>query len=204
MLDAQDHLDRSDAERLAAFHRAALRGSILGRMGADMLPRYYRWAAGSPREHVFVERAGARPVGAAVLSFEPGTVLRRFAGRAPFAFGGALAASFLRDSGFRADLMAYAGERLRADREPTPAPELLQIFVDASERNRSVGSRLLARVEAVLEARDADRYYVRTLVEDNTATRAFYARRGFSTVRQLDVCGAQYVLLSKPAPGVRR
>jgi ribosomal protein S18 acetylase RimI-like enzyme len=110
----------------------------------------------------------------------------------------------MRDRAFRAEAMAYLREQLDPRHEPPAAPELLQIFVDAAQQNRLIGSALLDRVQAFLRQRGVDSYYARTIAKDNAKTLGFYQRRGFTPVRQLQFCGAAYVLLRKPVPGEPR
>ncbi len=203
MIDGARHLDSADAARLAQLHRATLRTSTLGRMGLAPLARYYRWAAVSPDERLFVSRTAEGIDGAAVLSVDPDTALRRFVMRAPFRFAASAMAAAIRDREFRRELVAYGRERLRAASEPGAAPELLQIYVDPFGRNRGVGSRLLARVEQAVTTAGLDRYYARTVVQDNEATLGFYARRGFTAGREQTFCGVRYVLLCKHLTGTR-
>jgi len=200
MVNADDRVEAADIARLAALHSTTLPLSVLGRMGDDILVRYYRWVIGSSVEHLMVARGASGVSGAAVLSFSPGSVLRRFASHTPLAFAMALARCLIRDRAFRIEAMAYLRERLAGREEVPEAPELLQIFVDGAEQNRSVGSALLDRVQALLRQRGVESYYVRTLVNDNARTINFYQRRGFTPVRQLQFCGAAYVLLKKPVP----
>jgi GNAT superfamily N-acetyltransferase len=200
MLDPDASLGANDAERLAGLHRASLTTSTLARLGRAALARYYQWVAASPNEYLFLARSDGGIEGAAVLSFEPDSMLRRFAAANPIAVGAAAAATFLTDAIFRRELGAY----LRAGGGASmPGPEVLQIFVAAPARGRSIGSQLLERVEAVLRTRGTGGYYVRTLLEDNTATRAFYERRGFTPTREIDFCGTRYLLLSRTVPDGR-
>ncbi len=200
MVNADDRVDAADIARLAALHSTTLPLSVLGRMGDDILVRYYRWVVGSSVEQLIVSRGASAISGAAVLSFAPASVLRRFASHTPLAFAAALARCLIRDRAFRAEAMAYLRERLGGGEETPETPELLQIFVEAAEQNRSVGSALVDRVQALLRQRGVESYYVRTLVNDNARTLNFYRRRGFTPVRELQFCGAAYVLLKKPVP----
>jgi ribosomal protein S18 acetylase RimI-like enzyme len=139
-----------------------------------------------------------------VLSFEPASMLRRFASHAPLAFAAALGASLLRDRTLRQETRAYLRERLAGGRETPAAPELVQIFVEAAHQDRSVGSGLLQHVETYLRKRDVDCYYARTLATDNARALAFYERRGFRRVRELQFCGSRYVLVNKAVRGEPR
>jgi ribosomal protein S18 acetylase RimI-like enzyme len=204
MVDADDHVEPDDLMRLATLHAAALPLSALARMGGDLLVRYYGWVIGSSHDALVIVRGESGVLGAAVVSFAPGSVLRRFALHAPLAFVGALARCAIRDRAFRAEAMAYLRERLDIGRGPPETPELLQIFVDAGQQGRSIGSALLDRVQALLRQRGVGSYYARTLVKDNVRTLGFYERRGFTPVRQLQFCGAPYVLLKKPVPDEQR
>ena len=204
MLDVDGRLDAADIDRLAALHSTTMTSSVLGRMGVGLLARYYRWLVASPHEWLAVARGDAGLVGAAVLSFDPARVLQRFASHAPLAFAAAVGASLLRDRTLRQETCAYLRERMAGDRETPAAPELLQIFVDAAQQDRSVGSGLLQHVEAYLRTRNVDCYYARTLAADNARALGFYERRGFRRVRELHFCGSRYVLMNRTVRGEPR
>ena len=194
MINGEAALSARDAERLAVLHTQSMPLSVLGRMGAPTLRRYYHWAAGSEREHVFLAREDGVVTGAAVLSLAPGTVIRRFVGSTPLSFAAAAAAAFLRDSAFRRDVFAWLGGDNGGSEY---APEVMQIFVAREHRSRHTGTALLRRVEEWLQQQAATRYYVRTLADNNQSTLAFYERRGFRQVGVRPFCGVTFFVLEK-------
>src|SRR5438128_11535131 len=90
-------LTTADIDRLARLHRGTLPTSVLGRMGAATLRRYYRWVAESPLEWLFVDRFESAVDGAAVVSFEPASLIRRFVMHGPAVFLAALIAALVAD-----------------------------------------------------------------------------------------------------------
>lgn len=188
-----------DFSGLARLHHSALSTSVLGRMGAATLRRYYRWVAESPLEWLFVSRADSTLEAAAVVSLEPASLVRRFAMHRPLPFLWALVRSLAIDGAFRGEALAYFGERKEKD-GGAKKPELIQIFVAPDRQGRALGTALLDEVAAALSARGVNVYWVRTLQEDNPGTLAFYQKRGFESDGQLRFCGQRYVLLKKSVP----
>jgi GNAT superfamily N-acetyltransferase len=201
MLHPAAALDASDVVRLAGLHESTMPGSVFARTGAGVLKRYYQWIVNSPTEHLFVVRHNGRVAGAAVLSFAPTSLLRRFALRSPMAFGVAVLSRFLRDGVFRTELRAYLREQLSGDTAGQGVPELVQIFVDPSERRRSIGSDLLVQVAEAARAHGAAAYQARTLRNGNEQVLEFYMRRGFRREREVRFCGVPYLLLRCPTAG---
>lgn len=188
-------ISQHDVEQLTALHRRTLPRSVLGRMGPSTLERYYRWVVRSMSEQLFVSREGTRVIGAAVLSLEPESVMRRFIAAAPAAFVLSASAAFLRDGAFRAQALAYVFERGKTT--AAAVPEVLQIFVAPDRQSRHAGTALLEQVETWLKTHGVARYSVRTLAERNDATVAFYARRGFQPAGEAMFCGTRYHVLEK-------
>jgi ribosomal protein S18 acetylase RimI-like enzyme len=193
-------LTRDDFERLARLHREALPDSPLGRLGQTMVERYYRWAASSAAEHIVVWRDGPEVRAAAVVSVDPGAVMRRFVRHAPVAFARAMLVQVAVDRQLRREALAYTREAIQLHDTMDPSPELLQIFVSRECRRRSIGLSLLRDIEAWLRARAIDAYYARTLLDDNEHALGFYRRAGFERVRNVTYCGRAYVLLRRVLP----
>jgi ribosomal protein S18 acetylase RimI-like enzyme len=196
MLHAAGALTPSDVVRLARLHESTLRSSVFGRTGARLLARYYQWTVRSPAEYLFVVRHENVIAGAAVLSFQPATLLQRFVLAEPVRFGMAVAWRMAGDAVFRKEVAAYVRERLSAGPDEDAGPELVQIFVDPAGRRRSVGSALLNQVADLLVARGLRQYCVRTLLNDNSEVLEFYKRRGFRPLREMRFCGEPYLLLT--------
>ena len=194
MIDGSDSMSVSDAQQLAALHRTTLPLSVLGRMGEPTLQQYYRWAAKSTSEHVFLARERDLVTGVAVLSEEPATVIRRFVRATPWTFSRDALLTLVRSAEFRRDVRAFWRERSNETHEK---PEVLQIFVDRERQSQKTGTRLLERVETWLRTHGVPRYYARTLAEQNEPTLTFYARRGFHEVGSRVFCGTRFVVLEK-------
>jgi GNAT superfamily N-acetyltransferase len=184
--------------RIAGLHADAMPHSALGAMGRRTLRRYYSWVVRSTLERLFVVEDSGRVVGAAVLSREPETVLRRFVRAAPLRFAGEAGRAYFRTHAFRQALHAYLreciGDRTLAD---DTTPEVLQIFVAPGLRHRRLGSQLLAAVERRLTAEGTTRYQVRTLSDDNDETLRFYERRFFRPHAESWFCGRRYLILRR-------
>jgi GNAT superfamily N-acetyltransferase len=202
MISAGDTLGAADFARMVELQRTTLPSSILGRMGAATLTQFYRWAAESPRECLFADRAGGQVVGGALLSFEPDTVIRRFVSYARTRFGLTLAWVVVRDHTFRRDVLAYMWERPWTPAGDTLGPELLQIFFVPHLQGQGRGTALLQRIETAVSGRGARTYFVRTLANDNDKVIAFYCRRGFEPAGEAWFCAQPYVVLRKALTGV--
>ena len=114
---------------------------------------------------------------ACVLSLEPDTVLRRYVSAAPFRFAADLAHRTLTPT-FRKRLLARLEEGRGAP--DTGVPEVTQIFTDAAQRGRGLGSALLRACEDKLRALGHLTYCIHTLRDDNDAGIRFYHREGFT------------------------
>jgi GNAT superfamily N-acetyltransferase len=203
MLIAPSELRPDATRQLARLHREALPTSVLGRLGEATLRRYYQWVARSPEEWLFVRAAGSEVDAAAVVSFGPASVIRRFVRQHLVSFGAAAAAAAIGNSAFRHEAIAYLSERT-AEADGNRAPELLQIFVALDRRRQSHGTAIVNDVEASLAARGVGAYWVRTLRDGNPTTLAFYEGRGFEADGEVRFCGQTYVQLKKLIPGTGR
>jgi ribosomal protein S18 acetylase RimI-like enzyme len=164
-----------DVAVLARLHRACLPASMLTRLGSLIVTRYYRFAIGSPLEHVWVALDdagsggdGARTVvGGCVLSDEPGTVSQRF----------------------------FLGRRFV--RRPAHSPEVTQIFTDGKLRGKGLGAALLRACEATLRTRGLRKYFVHTQRDDNDAGIRFYRREGFVPIGESRSFGEAFLVMQK-------
>jgi GNAT superfamily N-acetyltransferase len=195
MTEDSTPVQTEDITQLARLHRMTMPLSVLGRLGEGALERYYRWVAVSESEQLFISREDRLVVGAAVLSVRPATLIRRFVAADPLAFARDAAKAFAVDREFRADVRAFLSGS--GAKSPLEMPEVLQIFVAPQHQGQHAGSRLLDRVEIWLKHHGVSRYCVRTLVEDNQPTLAFYNRRGFQTAGESIFCGLRYHVLEK-------
>lgn len=189
-------LSAQEFEHIASLHRSELPTSILGMMGASTLTRYYRWAAATQQEHLFLAGRNANITGVAVVSLAPTTLISRFVRSSPVRFCIEAGTAYGRSRTFRKQALAFARED-GSESGDQGEPELMQIFIAAEARGRAVGSGLLSQVEHRLRALGVRSYLARTLAENNEATLAFYERRGFAPFGRRSFCGQEYVFLRK-------
>lgn len=191
------HIELATARQvpqLATLHRACLPDSMISMLGPAAVTRYYDLVTTSAVEHVVVAR-GTGPVEAAcVLSLEPDTVLRRYVSAAPLRFAADLAHRALTPA-FRKRLLARLEEGGGA--AGTGVPEVTQIFTDAAQRGRGLGSALLLACEDKLRALGHLTYCIHTLRDDNDAGIRFYHREGFTDSGSSRSFGDHYLVMTK-------
>lgn len=196
--------------QLATLHMASLPDSMISMLGVGAVERYYDLVTTSVSEHVFVVGAGeinrqdAKPakqkgetdgvVAACVLALEPHTVMGRFARAAPLRLAADLARQSL-GAVFRRRLLARAREGGATD--GPGVPEVTQIFTDAAERGRGLGSALLRACEDKLRALGHPSYCIHTLRDDNDAGIRFYRREGFTDSGTSRSFGDDYLIMTK-------
>jgi ribosomal protein S18 acetylase RimI-like enzyme len=185
----------ADAEALARLHADSLAGSLLTSLGAAALARFYAYVMTSPVETVWSAEDGGRVVGGCVLSDEPHSVLRRFARHAPVQLARELATQLVRNGELRGRVLR--GLRERGDGDGPHAPEVTQIFTDATMRGRGIGAQLLRTCEASLRTRNVRNYFVHTERDDNEAGIRFYHREGFVTIGESRSFGQAFLILQK-------
>ncbi|MDQ3336735.1 MAG: GNAT family N-acetyltransferase [Myxococcota bacterium] len=132
-------------------------------------------------------------IGGCVLSEEPGSVLGRFARYAPLALASELGTAILRDHSFRRRMV----KRLREHGDEPHAPEVTQIFTDASRRGEGIGASLLRTCEASLRDAGVRNYFVHTERDDNEAGIRFYRREGFVTIGESQSFGQSFLVMQK-------
>jgi len=180
--------------QLAALHRACLPDSMISMLGPAAVTRYYDLVTTSPFEHVVVARSAGPIEAACVLSLEPQSVLRRFATAAPLRFAGDLAHRSLTPA-FRKRLLARIGEG--GGGPDSGVPEVTQIFTDAAQRGRGLGSALLRACEDRLRELGQLTYCIHTLRDDNDAGIRFYRREGFTQSGTSRSFGDTYLVMTK-------
>lgn len=177
---------------IASLHREALPMSSVSKLGASYTRSWYRFAAASELDEVFVARdAKGAVVGGAMLTLSPEDLSKRVALQTPMVFHLALRPAMA---------FGIALDKLRSEDHASKVrgvPELIAIFVDSTHQSQQVGKRLLAFIEEWLRKQGATRYAVRT--EDNLNNRAiaFYLREGFQEVSRFQAHGNSFRLLLK-------
>ena len=190
--------------RLATLHMASLPESMISMLGPAAVARYYDLVTTSATEHVFVVRMvedrsrGGTPFGdvvaACVLALEPQTVLGRFARSAPLRLAGDLLGQTLH-GGFRRRVRARLAEP--PGTTGTGVPEVTQIFTDAAQRGKGLGSALLRACEDKLRELGQLTYCIHTLRDDNDAGIRFYRREGFTDSGTSRSFGDHYLVMTK-------
>ena len=179
-----DPIAEPDWRRLAALHRRCLPDSAVTALGGRYAERFYRYLAGSAREHAFLHRDAAGVIDAAcIVSLEPGTLnrrlwratplLRSLLGNAPARGKRALARALWpsRRAG-RYEDRSGVGRLIRA-------PEIILLFVAPERRRQGLGRALLARVRAWMGAAGQRRCLARTLDAHHNRAADFYRAAGF-------------------------
>ncbi len=187
---------RADAESLATLHAEALPSSLLTALGEAALVRYYAFAAESRDELAFTAHERGRVVGGCVLSFAPGTVLRRFVRYDAVPFVRELGGRLLSDPALRQRLLRRGGDGSGSSDDPH-APEVTQIFTDARLRGQGVGAALLEACESALRSRGGRKYYVHTHRDGNDAGIRFYRREGFVPTGESRSFGQAFLVMQK-------
>lgn len=185
-------LDRGDGDHLATLHESSLADGILTLMGASYLRRFYAFLTDSPRETVFVGRAGDRIVTVCVVTWSEETVLARAVAATWPWFAVAAAGRFIVSGPFR---RACAGV-LRSGRRSSHKPQILLLYTDSARTGQGIGGRLLAFVEATLAGESV--LYTKTDGGADNRAVAFYQRRGFTVDERFDYAGRPYMRLKKP------
>jgi GNAT superfamily N-acetyltransferase len=187
---------RADAESLAALHREALPASLLTALGEAALVRYYAFVAESFDELAWVAHDHGQIVGGCVLSYAPGTVLRRFVRYDAVTFLRELGGRLLGDRALRRRLLGR-GDGGPGTSDGPHAPEVTQIFTDARLRGRGIGAALLQACEAALRSRAGRKYYVHTHRDGNDAGIRFYRREGFVPTGESRSFGQAFLVMQK-------
>lgn len=173
-------MDEASLDAIARLHVESLPDSVIGMLGGNYVRAFYGYLVRSKRELLAVARdAAGKPVGAAVVTLEPGTLNRRLLTQTPLVR--CLAMSFPKVAGLARS--ALRGRRDVAVSGPayvaTGAPQLILLYTAAAVRGRGHGTALLHDVERQLRARRIARYEVLTEADPSNRALAFYERRGF-------------------------
>jgi ribosomal protein S18 acetylase RimI-like enzyme len=185
-------LDPGDGRRLAALHTTGLADAVLTLMGPGYLRRFYAFLVRSPREVVFVGRAGAEIVALCVVTWGEETVLARAVAATWPSFIARAAARLCVSAPFRRACWGV----LRAGRRSSHKPQILLLYADPARTGQGIGGRLLAFVEAGLAGERV--LYTKTDGGADNRAIAFYERHGFTVDERFDYAGRPYVRLKKP------
>jgi GNAT superfamily N-acetyltransferase len=173
----------------AELHVLLLPDSAISQLGRAYARSFYRFAAKSRTETVFVAVESGRVIAAAVLSIEPAQLQRRLAIRTPLIprmlCAPAIAARIV---------LARVSGRPHASVD-SKIPEVIAIFTSQDYQKRGVGAALLRAIEQELRVRGFSRYSVRTEdVPSNQAVR-FYESQGFEPAGHVRTPDARFVVM---------
>ena len=173
-----------DWRRLAALHCESLPESAIAVLGERYAERFYRYLAGSAREHAFLHRDAAGVVDAAcVVSLDPMGLNRRLWLHTPLVPGllGKVAAGRRRTllSALSASPRAHRYESDEGALRSIDAPEMILVFVAPGRRRRGLGLALVAGSRLWLRAAGFHRFLARTLDDPRNRASEFYRVAGF-------------------------
>jgi ribosomal protein S18 acetylase RimI-like enzyme len=176
-------------DQAAELHVLLLPGSAISRLGRSYARSFYRFAAKSRTEAVFVAAESGRVIAAAVLSIEPAHLQRRLAIRTsliPCMLGAPAIATRM--------LLARVFGKLDAPIN-SKIPEVIAIFTSHDCQRHGIGAALLRAIEQELRVRGFARYSVRT--EDVPSSRAvrFYESQGFERVGHVRTPDARFLVM---------
>lgn len=190
-------LSAADVERMAELHVASVEDSIPTMLGAGYAKAFFRYLAGSGREVVLTAREGGRIESVLVLSFEPGTVYGRTLRATWLQLLASAGRAVVLSSVFRRFVVRFVGDLARGTAGQAHTPEITYAFTRESLRSTGMGSKLVARADALLRALDVTSYYVRTIDAPTNRALAFYERNGFDRIERQIEGGRAFAVLRK-------
>lgn len=191
-----------DIQEIARLQRAVLPDAVTSRLGFWYTCTFYRFALRSPDEAVVVDRDGGRAVALAVATFAPKTLMRRLALNTSLLLVVLARLIQLRLWSVIIDLiLAPAPAALPAEiiggGKSDDVPELLILCTAPDARGRGHAGRLLDQIEALMRARGATRYTVRTFDDDDSAAFQFYTAKGFTAYGRQHAIFSSFRLMEK-------
>lgn len=193
-IHAHADLPKKDLEQTALLHQGNLPDSLLTAFGVRMIRNYYRYLLASKSEGLFLMKDDAVR-GAAVLSLDPSTLMKRTFLNSMFS-AGCVVSVLLRP----ASVIGAAKSLLQGEKEIDQLrgiPEVVQLYADFASRRQGVATQLLKSVEKYLEEKGINSYFVRTVHEPSNNALKFYQAKNFEQVTIQPVNGKDYVFLIK-------
>lgn len=180
-------------DQIASMHAERLKAGFLPSLGASLLARVYRCAAGDPNTILLADLDGRRVRGFVMGTFSTRAFYLRFMARNVAALAWSIArrpATLLRAMSVGKYAALSAKQRSTA--------ELLSIAVGDDSDRRGIGSALLKGLEARLAERGVTWY--RVIVSDTQRPAlAFYLKHGGTIIARTSLGGLpSYVLLMHP------
>ena len=181
---APDPIGPAEGRELALLHRKCLPDTAVAMLGERYAERFYRYIAGSAKEHAFLHRDSEGVVDAAcVVSLEPAGLNRRLWLHTPLVPGLLGKAAAGRRRALASALSPLPRVHRHVDDDgaslPLDAPEIVLIFVSTGRRRRGLGRALLERGRVWLRASGLRRCLARTLDDPCNRAADFYRATGF-------------------------
>ena len=183
-----------ELQQLVRLHRDSLPSSLLSDFGPDVIKAYYEFLIESPTEHLALAKANG-VIGAATVSFEPATLMKRVFQKKIRSLRFNLAVLASPFALCKAVMGLFEPDHIPASLQSMP--EVVQLFTDGAQRRRGVGSELLAQIETMLRGRGLSAYYVKTVDDPSNTALEFYAKKGFERVDRQAISGMPLVFLKK-------
>lgn len=194
-------------KRLASLHCVCLSDSLVASLGVAAAERYYAFLDDSVLETVIrIENGGSvgsiHILGACVISYDPATLMRRFAKKHGFA----TAVLVMRNLYGSPRLRAFCLGAVRRSSRPSAvgtlsytdlSPELLQVYVDNSARSHGIGAELMSAADRYIAGAGYARYFLKTEASTKNRALAFYRRIGWSELGSIDESGKRYTFFKK-------
>ncbi|MCB0324361.1 MAG: GNAT family N-acetyltransferase [Bdellovibrionales bacterium] len=192
MLISDATISADELRQIAALHRTALPDSIFSLCGKAVLYRYYQFVSESPREALIWLTEEKQVLGAAVLSFAPEQLSKRFVRWAPVFVGIRLGSRAVLNPKLARKVLHLATNKAAPPSAVQGLPEIVQIFAAPHSQNRGIGTKMLNQAEQFLFQQQARQYCLKTQADDTNPANGFYLKRGFELVAEAAFGGRAY------------
>lgn len=181
-------MQASDCRVVAGMHKAELADALLSQLGIRFLERLYACLLAEPMFKAFVVLDGEKICGFIAISMNAEGLFRRVYRHHAFA----LALEVLL-AGMRRPSLIWRAAQVVFSRSPEldvklPDVELLSIGVDASQRTRGLGKKLLNHAITAVKTSGEPAMFV--VVNSKIPANGFYQSCGFSKLGSTNVHGA--------------
>lgn len=191
-------MEARDLDALAALHRMCLPRSLVGTLGLGYVRAFYRYVSRSSRELLIVDRDDRGTIiAAAVVTLDPGTLVRRLALHTPLAARAIAGSPRLMRTWLRARRAGRRAPDAGQTHTPSNVPELILIFTSPAERGQGRASALIAEAERRLREKGVTRYEVSTEAEGQNPALQLYERRGFEPIHTTLRLGTRFQVFTR-------
>lgn len=183
--------------QLANLHAMCLQDSLTTSLGRAVLKSYYQYVLDSKQDILFTVFEGEQVIGACVLSLAPDTLTKRFVKKNFLLVGLNMAKGFALSAFTRKKIINFLFNKGSKPSNIVDMPEVVQIYTDASFRNKRIGTRLIEMTEEFLKEQGIACYYLKTLSDPENLALHFYHKRNFTKIDDCTFCGRAYTYLVK-------